>query len=123
MAVIVPTIEANIDGNMNVVRVTWGPLANGDTGSPVEYPEYPDKTAQITGTFGAAGSVTLEGSNFRATETPIYAALTDPQGNAVTKTAAGIEVFEEATLIMRPNVTAGDGTTALTVRMVCRRPR
>lgn len=123
MAVIAPTIEANFDGNPNIIRVMWGPLANGDTGGPVAYPEYSDKTVHITGTFGAGGSVTLEGSNYRATETPLYVAVTDPQGNAVTKTSASLEVFEEATYLLRPNVTAGDGTTALTVRLICRRPR
>lgn len=122
MAVKLPVIDYGPDGNRNVVRVTWV-LANTDTGSPVSFPEYPDKTFQITGTFGVGGSVTLEGSNFLTSETPVYAAMTDPQGNAITKTAAAVEVLEEAPLTVRPNCTAGDGTTALTVRLVCRRPR
>lgn len=123
MAIRTPTIEYLVDGNPNIVRVVWTGLLNGDTGAPAEIPEYPDRTAHVTGTFGAGGSITLEGSNDKTTETPAYVALTDPQGNAVTKTAAAIEVFEECTLLVRPNVTAGDGTTSLTVKMVARRPR
>ena len=89
----------------------------------MQLPEFPDRTVQVYGTFGAGGSITLEGSCDKTTETPTYFALTDPQGNAVTKTAAAAEAFEEAPLLIRPNVTAGDGTTSLTVKMVCRRPR
>lgn len=123
MATRAPVIEYNFNGNPNVARVTWSGLLNGDTGVPVALPEFPDKTVQIYGTFGVGGSVTLEGSNDIESETPTYAALTDPQANAVTKTAAALEVFEEAPNLVRPNVTAGDGTTSLTVKMVCRRPR
>lgn len=98
-------------------------MANGDVGSPVMLGDWADRTVQITGTFGVGGSVTLEGSNDSANATPTYTALTDPQGNAVTKTGAAIEALEELPLLVRPNVTAGDGTTALNVKMVCRRSR
>jgi len=123
VAVRTPAIEYRVDGNANLARVTWTGLLNGDTGGPVQLPEFPDRTVQVYGTFGAGGSITLEGSCDKTTETPTYFALTDPQGNAVTKTAAAAEAFEEAPLLIRPNVTAGDGTTSLTVKMVCRRPR
>lgn len=123
MAIRTPTVEYLVDGNPNIVRVTWTGLLNGDTGAPVEIPEFPDRTAQVYGTFGAGGSVNMEGSNDKTTEAPTYALLTDPQGNNFTKTGAALEVFEEVTLLMRPNVTAGDGTTSLTVRVVVRRPR
>lgn len=123
MAVRTPTLEYQIGGQPNCMRVTWTGLQNGDTGLPVTIGEYPDRTMQVTGTFGAGGSVSLEGSNDQTTETPTYVVLTDPQGNAITKTAAGLETCEEAPLIVRPNCTAGDGTTSLTVRLLCRRPR
>ncbi len=123
MAIRTPSIEYKIDGNQNVCRVVWTGLLNGDTGAPAEIPEFPDRTVQVYGTFGSGGSVNIEGSNDKTTESPTYAILTDPQGNAVTKTGAAIEVFEEVTLLVRPNVTAGDGTTSLTVKMVARRPR
>lgn len=123
MAVRTPTIEYQLDGNANLARVTWTGLLNGDTGAPVEMGDWADRTAQVYGTFGTGGSVNMEGSNDKASETPTYAILSDPQGNAFTKTAAAIEALEESPLIIRPNVTAGDGTTTLTVKMVCRRNR
>lgn len=123
MAVRTPTIEYNLDGNPNVARVTWSGLLNGDSGAPVAMPEYPDRTAHITGTFGVGGSINLEGSNDLTTETPTYTVITDPQANAITKTAAAIEAVLEAPYLIRPNVTAGDGTTSLVVKMLCRRPR
>ena len=59
------------------------------------------------------GSVTVEGSNDGVT----FHALTDPQGTPVTKTAAGMEVVEENPRYWRPRVTAGDGSTSLTVTL------
>jgi hypothetical protein len=101
----------------DAIMLTWGPLANGDTGTPVDLPAHAGRTFQVTGTFGAGGSVNLEGSNVGST----FFILTDPQGNAITKTAAGGEEVIEAPKFVRPNVTAGDGTTALTVTLYCRR--
>jgi hypothetical protein len=71
----------------------------------------------IDGEFGVGGSCTLEGSN----DGSHYYALTDPQGNAITKTAAAMEAIEEAPLHYAPYVTAGDGTTAINVTMLFRR--
>lgn len=106
------------NGNRNGALITWT-LANGDTGEPLEGVDFADRTVQISGTFGAAGSCTIEGSNDGAA----WFALTDPQGNAITKTAAGLEVIEEGPRYLRPNVTAGDGTTNLTITLWARRAR
>jgi hypothetical protein len=114
-----PTVTYNPNGQGNGVLITWTGLLNGDTGAPVEGVDYADRTLQISGTFGAGGSVTIEGSN----DGTNYLALTDPQGNAVTKTAAALEVIEESPRYVRPNVTAGDGTTSLTVTAWARRAR
>lgn len=97
--------------------IGWSGLLNGDTGTPVEMIDYPDKTVTITGTFGAGGSITMQGSNDNSN----WFAITDPQGNAVTKTAAGMELMIECPRYLRPNVTAGDGTTNLAVQLLCRR--
>lgn len=97
---------------------TWTGLLNGDTGEPFLYSDYGgDASVEVQGTFGVGGSITLEGSNNGVT----FYAMTDPQGNAITKTAAGIETAEEAPLYIRPNVTAGDGTTTLQCRVLCRK--
>lgn len=95
----------------------WTGLDLDDSGIAIQCVDYVDRTVAITGTFGAGGSVTLQGSN----DNTNWFALTDPQGNAITKTAAALELVMEAPLYIRPLVTAGDGTTNLTVTLLCRR--
>jgi hypothetical protein len=116
--VAVRTLTATpLDTGTNVKLVTWTGLLNGDTGQPMEMPDYGDLTVTVEGTFSTGGSITLEGSNNGTN----YYALTDGQGNAITKTTAGIEAIIETPRYIRPNVTAGDGTTALQCRILARR--
>lgn len=96
---------------------TWTGILNGDSGEPVAMPGSADRSAQVTGTFGAGGSLRIEGSN----DGTNYYALNDPQGSALNITAAGIKGIIEATRFIRPRATAGDGTTSLTVTMLLRR--
>jgi hypothetical protein len=120
VAVRTPTVSYAPNGQRDAVLVTWTGLLNGDTGTPVEVPAaFGDRTMQVSGTTGVGGSITLEGSN----DNTNFIALTDPQGNAVTKTAAAMEVIEEAPRYVRPNVTAGDGSTSFTVTVWARRSR
>lgn len=120
MATRTPFITYGPNGQRNGVLIVWSGLLNGDTGAPFEHADYGDKTVQIQGTAGAGLSVTLQGSN----DGTNWVALTDPQGNAVTKTAVGaLEVVAENPRYIRPNVTAGDGTTDLTVTVFGRRNR
>lgn len=98
----------------NAERIVWTPLTTTDTdGEPYSGQCDDIRCVQVTGTFGAGGSVSLQGS-LEATPSN-WAILTDPQGNALTFTATRIERVEENILHFRPFVTAGDGTTSLTV--------
>lgn len=99
-----------------VSRTVWSGLLNTDTGSPQKGADLPDRSVQVGGTFGAGGSVALRGSNDGVT----YFTLTDLQGNALTFTAAAIEQVQENPLFIRPEVLAGDGSTDLTVTLICR---
>lgn len=110
-----PTIATAQDGPY--VIVTWSGLLNGDDGAPITYVDYPDRTAQVTGTFGAGGNLRIEGS----VDGTNYAALTDPQGNDINITAAKLELVTEIVKQIRPRVTAGDGTTSLVCSMILRR--
>jgi hypothetical protein len=100
-----------------VVECKWTPLANGDTGRFFDAPTLPDKTVQVFGTFGVGGSVNIEGSNDGGTTWHI---LNDSrgEGNALTLTVADTRTILENPGLIRPNVTAGDGTTSLTVIIV-----
>jgi hypothetical protein len=96
---------------------TWAPLANGDDGAPVDWVDFADRCFQVSGTFGVGGSATIQGSNDGTT----WSALADPQGNALTFTSTRIEQALELPRYVRPIVTAGDGTTALTVTLCMRK--
>lgn len=96
--------------NDRVHIVTWTGLANGDDGDPIQMTGSSDRTIQFDGTFGTGGTIILEGSN----DGTNYYALTDPQGNNISKTAGSLETVVELTKYIRPRVSAGDGTTSLT---------
>lgn len=110
MSVKPATVTYGVNGDRNAVMVVWV-LANGDTGVPFEAVDFNECSMQATGTFGAGGSISFEGSNDGTT----YSVLTDPQGNAITKTSGAFEQIEEVPRYQRPHCTAGDGTTSLTV--------
>jgi Flp pilus assembly protein TadG len=104
-------------GQPDTILYTWTPLLNGDTGQGVPSATYADRTMSVTGTFGTGGSVQMEGSNDGAT----WSLVTDLSGATIVKVAAGVSVIAENPLFMRPHVTAGDGSTSLTVTMVGKR--
>jgi len=114
MATVIPTsTEVSTDGS--AFLVVWTPLTTTNTdGTRVQLNRYPDKTIQVDGTFGAGGNVTIQGSNDGTT----WATLSDPQGTALVISGAGIKAISENPLYIRPLVAAGDGTTALNVRLL-----
>lgn len=100
----------------NTWIVSWTGLLNGDDGQPLKMPGSSDRSFQVLGTFGAGGTIVIEGSN----DATNYVTLTDPQGNTISKTSAAIEQVQEVTALTRPRVTAGDGTTSLSVYALIR---
>ncbi len=115
MATRTPTVSYSL----NRATVVWTGLLNGDDGAAFEGFDWADASVQFTGTFGTGGTVNVSGSN----DGTNYVLLTDPQGNAITKTSAAVEQISEGTKYFKPVVTAGDGTTSLTVTMYARRNR
>ena len=97
--------------SQNAFVASWADLLNGDDGAPIAITPYTDKSAQVFGTFGAGGSLPIEGSNDGVN----WAVLTDPQGNDLRFTTGKIEFISEATRFLRPGPVSGDGTTSLTV--------
>ena len=102
--------------NSRTILMTWTGLANGDEGTSIPFSQYTDKSIQVTGIFGPGGSVRFEGTNNGVD----WGVLTDPQGNPLDVTTAKIEMVTEATWLVRPRVTAGDGTTNLSVTLLAR---
>jgi len=102
-----------------VVVYEWTGLLNGDDGTPVAVAAYPEKCVEVAGTFGVGGSVQAQGS--LKVDLPAdadFVPLNDPQGGVVALTTSNkIEQILETPYWFRPKVTAGDGTTSLTVRL------
>lgn len=137
MATIQPTITPVYGfGNLDGWVVVWGPMHNGDVGAAVGstigtgasalpapgggiLSGHADKSIQVTGTFGAGGNVALEGNNDGSGN--FWFDLSDPQGNPIAITTAILKQLEEVAVQVRPHVTNGDGTTALTVTMFARK--
>lgn len=107
-------VDASFPGESSLIA--WTGLVNGDDGAPIQFGAFTDRSIQFGGTFGAGGTIVLEGSNDGVN----YHPLTDPQGNAISKTTASIEAISEATRFVRPRVTAGDGTTSLSAYLFVR---
>lgn len=95
----------------------WANMANGDVGDNLFAGNFRPESVQVTGTFGVGGSVSLEGTNDGVN----WSALLDQAGNAITFTQAGLKFPAAGCLGVRPHVTAGDGTTSLTVTVFMRR--
>jgi hypothetical protein len=116
MSIIVPSfvdLSQKFFGNI-VVVYTWTGLVNGDSGTPISGPGWADRSFQVEGTFGAGGTCLIEGSNNAVN----YHVLHDPFGNPASITAGGVAELTEVTLWVRPRVSAGDGTTTLSISAV-----
>lgn len=115
MATITPTVtKAKDNPKRDAYIVTWANMGNADQGLPVSLVGAADRTVQIGGTFGAA-TVVLEGS----LDGTNYITLTDPQGNAISKTSAALEAVSEIVNFIRPSTSGGTGTS-VTVTMLFR---
>lgn len=108
-------IRTPLDGS-GIILIKWEGLQNGDTGSPLPCPHYADETVHVVGIFGVGGNCRIQGSN--VFESPSYSTLKDPQGNDLDFTSEGLEQILENSYWVRPNITAGDGTTLLDVYML-----
>lgn len=117
----------NVLGN-DLIILKWEGVANGDTLQPAKVPAYNDKVIAVHGIFGSGGSISLYGSNIESDEAvdPTTSAsswipLKDAQGNTMTYTSKDGEAINQNFFMIGGKVTAGDGTTSLTVTLVCKR--
>jgi hypothetical protein len=119
MATITPT-TTSLQPAGAITHAVWTPLANGDVGAAVYAWPGADRSFAVTGTFGTGGTLVWQGSNDLTSPTNWFT-LSDPQGTALSLTSSKFKQIEEYALWMRPSVTAGDGTTALTVNFLASR--
>jgi lysophospholipase L1-like esterase len=105
--------------------VTWTPLTTTNLdGQAFAMPAFADRSIHVYGTFGATATLTIQGSN-EATPTQwvTLAAAGDPAEDMIFLTAGGNDIKQilEVCRFIRPLLSGGDGTTALTVQMLIRR--
>lgn len=107
----VKSVPAKANGRYMII--TWSALAGSDEGGPLELAQLADRTVQVSGVFDNA-SVALAGS-INGID---YTTLTDPQGNALNFSTAGLEAVSELVAFVKPIVTGGGGLTALDVNLL-----
>ena len=116
------TATASIETPSSLM-VQWTGLLLNDDGTWFVPQDCADRTVHVRGTFGGA-TVTFQGSNEPgpvASTTPAAGVtLSDQTGAPLSFTAAGARLVAEASRWVRPVVTGGDGTTALTVDLIAR---
>lgn len=99
------------DTHMGAGRTVIGTavaMLNGDNTASVPTLGFDEAVVAISGTFGAGGSVTVEGSIDNVTW------YTVPSAVGLPITAAGVAAFPNLfSRFLRARTTAGDGTTSL----------
>lgn len=113
---VIPYSTEETDGNIRIV--TWANIANGDTCQPYVGPHFSDCSAHVYGTFGAGGNLRMQGSNETVAAPTAWVPLSDNIGNVLDFTSNGADVIVEHMYQIRPHPTAGDGTTALTAKVM-----
>lgn len=101
---VIPAVRSSLVPN--VVKIEWETLTEADTAER-EFPQGLEPLAgafQVTGTFGGA-TVVLQGSNDGSN----WATLSDPQGDAISLTGAGIFEFSTSVAYIRPAASGGTG--------------
>jgi hypothetical protein len=107
----------SIGRNSAVFIVTWGPLANDETGDVFAAPSLTDATIHSYGVFSGA-SLSLEGSNDTDASTTEWETLSEPSDTLYSGIiASGIAQILESPYKYRPVVSGGDGSTAITVKL------
>lgn len=118
MPTVNPTITRVGD---HVVKFAWTLSQANPDGAPVgkQFADYIDRSVQIRGTFDS-GTVIWQGSNDESN----YQTCTDPQGNAISRTADGTtEQVTEVNALQRPNSSGGGASQAVVVTLIARRAR
>ena len=106
------------DAQGKTFRITWTDLLNGDDGEPISFPGAGDFTVHAFGNFTGGGTVILEGTCTAAASN--FFNMKDAQGNNLSFTAADGELVSEVVTHIRPRVTAGGGSTNITVVLLMR---
>lgn len=117
MATRASTFNQGVSKNGAVFQASWTGLLNGDDGAWISFAEWSAKTFHVFGTFGAAGTVIIEGSNDVTVPPTNASTITNWQATQLSATSAGFLTARDMPIWVRPRVTGGDGTTSITVTL------
>lgn len=95
----------------------WEGLAGGDTGAPLELPEFNNKTIQIRGSFGGS-NCTIQGNLIP--DSTVYVSLTNASG-AFTSSAATVRKVVEEVVNIRPAMAASTTSVDVDVYLLASR--
>lgn len=115
------TVNPTITRGKNQVTFVWTLTGTNQDGTPIgkHWADYPDRSVAFAGVFNS-GTLAWEASN----DGVVYFNATDPQGNAIAKTANAIEQVMEIAVKQRPNTIATGGALQnVVVTCVARRAR
>lgn len=114
-------VTTTLIGN-EAVLYEWTLTQADADGASITAHEYGDRTAQIgtSGTTGfGTGTAVMQGSN----DGTNWFALTDPQGDGISKTTASLKSVMETPLRTRPVLTGATGGESVSFKLLCRRTR
>jgi hypothetical protein len=103
--------------------VKWAGLQfTGDTGAPIDCPNFADKSIQVVANQWLGGiSIVIEGSNM--VDNPTYETLTDGTGVTLSLTANCLKQILENTYWIRPRVVGGSKDTNIDVYLLAYTPK
>ncbi len=119
MATVNPTSNEPVgkkDGSARVIIFDALTTTNTTT-SAIEWVEFADRSVHVYGTFGAGGTILIEGSN----DGIEWDTINNVQGTALSFTIKNLKQVAEVSRFVRAKVSAGDGTTSIRVAFLLRR--
>lgn len=110
-------VVTELSKNGQVMKFTWDLTTANPDGQPIPpgFSEYADRTVYFLGTWGGATAAWQGGDG------ATYINLTDPQGNAIAKTADAIEAVTEVPEYSRPNLTSVGAGAVISAVCIARR--
>lgn len=113
MATVTPTkTQFQIDHE----AYTWALTTADADGEPCRFQGSGDRTFQVTGNFGAGGTVLLQGS----LDGSNWFTLSKADGTAASFAASGLAAVTESPIYVRPFVSAGTGVSVTSILAIRR---
>lgn len=98
----------------------WTLTSADPIGEAIAFPPYADRSVQVVGDTWGGATCTVEGSLFSPTDNKFQPCTNQGAVPIAISTNDDLSVVAEATLYMRPNLTAVGVNAVVRVRILCR---